>query len=199
MLLYEKRASRKSYKLIAGIDEAGRGPLAGPVVAACVILGKRVFRARIDDSKKLSPPARERAFAEISRSCLVSVGIVDHEAIDNINILRATLLAMRESVLGMGVRPDYLLIDGNMKLRVPIAQECVVGGDGRSLSIAAASIVAKFVRDAIMLKFDKSYPVYGFSFHKGYGTKKHMRALGNFGPCPIHRRSFEPVKTRITT
>jgi ribonuclease HII len=194
MLRYEKRARRKGFKLIVGVDEAGRGPLAGPVVAASVLIGKRLFRERIDDSKKLSPLRRRKAFFEILRNCLVSVGVVDNEAIDKMNILNATVRAMEEAVLGLGMRPDCVLIDGNIRLGLPFHQEGIVRGDSKSISIAAASIVAKVVRDGLMLKFDAAYPQYGFSRHKGYGTRHHISALRLFGPCPIHRKTFEPVK-----
>ncbi len=191
---YEKKARRKGFRLIVGIDEAGRGPLAGPVVAASVLIGKRLFRERIDDSKLLSPLKRQKAFFEILRHCLVSVGIVDNADIDEINILNATKRAMEQAVSGMGIKPDCLLIDGNIKLNLPFHQEGIVKGDSKSVSIAAASIIAKVVRDSLMLKFDVVYPQYGFRYHKGYGTKKHVSALKLFGPCPIHRRTFEPVR-----
>lgn len=199
MFYYEKKARRKGYRLIVGIDEAGRGPLAGPVVAASVLIGKRFFNERIDDSKRLSPVKREKAFFEILRTCLVSVGTVDNAQIDAVNILNATKRAMEKAVLGLGIRPDYLLIDGRMRLNLPIRQEGIIKGDTKSLSIAAASIVAKVVRDAMMLIFDRQYPQYMFGRHKGYCTKKHVFLLRDFGPCPIHRKSFEPVKTRINT
>ena len=194
MLRYERKARRNNFRFIVGIDEAGRGPLAGPVVAASVIIGKRVFTERIDDSKRLSPLRRQKAFFEILRNCLISIGVVDNREIDKINIFNATRRAMELAVSGLGIRPDYLLIDGNMGLNLPFRQECIIKGDSKSISVAAASIVAKFVRDAIMMKFDKRYPRYGFRFHKGYGTKQHIWALRNFGPCPIHRYSFAPVK-----
>ena len=194
MLYYEKKAKKKGFKLIVGIDEAGRGPLAGPVVAAAVLVGKKLFKERIDDSKRLSPLKREKAFFEILRNCLVSVGIVNNKEVDKLNILNATNQAMEQAVLGLGIKPDYLLIDGRMKLNLPFRKECIIRGDSRSISIAAASIVAKVVRDAIMLEFDKIYPQYGFKYHKGYGTRKHFFVLKNFGPCLIHRKSFMPVK-----
>jgi len=194
MFYYEKKTRRKGFKLIAGIDEAGRGPLAGPVVAAAVFIGKALFNERIDDSKKLSPAKREKAFFEILRSCLVSVGSVNHREIDKINILNATRRAMEQAVRGLGIKPDYLLIDGKINLNLPIRKECIIRGDSRSISIAAASIVAKVVRDSMMFEFDRRYPQYGFKFHKGYGTQKHCLLLRSFGPCPIHRKSFMPVK-----
>jgi len=197
MLRYERMARRKGFKFIAGIDEAGRGPLAGPVVAASVLIGKNIFNERIDDSKRLSPLKRQKAFFEILRNCLVSVGIADHEEIDRVNILNATHRAMERAVSGLGVAPDCLLIDGNIRLNTPFYQKGIIRGDSKSISIAAASIVAKVVRDALMLRLDKIYPQYDFRRHKGYGTKKHVSALKNFGPCPIHRKSFGPVKMLI--
>lgn len=193
MLRYERKARRGGFKLVVGIDEAGRGPLAGPVVAASVLIGRRLFRERIDDSKSLSPLKRQKAFFEILRHCLVSVGIVDNAAIDEINILNATKRAMEQAVSRMGIKPDCLLIDGNIKLNLPFHQEGIIRGDSKSVSIAAASIIAKVVRDSLMLKFDAIYPRYGFRYHKGYGTEKHISALKLFGPCPIHRKSFKPV------
>jgi len=196
MLRYERKARKKGFRVIAGIDEAGRGPLAGPVVAASVILGKKRFKARIDDSKKLSRLQRENAFFEILKSSMISVGIVNNKEIDKINILNATRRAMKESALGLGIKLDCVLIDGNIKLDLPCHKECIIRGDSKSLSIAAASIVAKVVRDSIMMGYDKIYPQYGFRYHKGYGTKRHMASLKNFGPCPIHRESFRPVTIR---
>jgi ribonuclease HII len=193
MLHYEKKAKRKGFRFIVGTDEAGRGPLAGPVVAAAVLIGKMKFSERIDDSKKLSPRQRRKAFFEILRSCLVSVGIVEHTDIDTINILNATRQAMKTAILGLGIKPDCVLIDGKIKLDLPFYKECIIKGDSKSLSIAAASIVAKELRDAIMLKYDELYPQYRFKNHKGYGTRRHMQLLKDFGPCPIHRRSFRPV------
>lgn len=194
MLYHEKRARKKGFKFIVGIDEAGRGPLAGPVVAAAVILGKRFFNEEINDSKKLSEIKRKKAFSEILKSCLVAVGIVENTEIDKINILNATRFAMEQAVRGLGVKPDCLLIDGKIELNLPCHKKCIVKGDSKSLSIAAASIVAKVVRDSIMLLYHKTYPQYDFRYHKGYGTRRHFLALRNFGPCPIHRKSFRPVK-----
>jgi len=194
MLYHEKKARAKGYRFIAGVDEAGRGPLAGPVVAASVILGTHSFRERVTDSKVLSPRQRGRAFQEIVRTSLVSVGIVDSGEIDRLNILNATRCAMECAVMGLGVEPDCVLIDGTVTLRLPYYSKCIVRGDSRSLSIAAASIIAKVVRDSIMFELDRSYPQYGFRFHKGYGTVRHLSSLMHFGPCPIHRQSFEPVR-----
>lgn len=170
--------------------------MAGPVVAASVILGKRLFKARIDDSKRLSPAGRERAFFEIVRNCLVSVGVVDNRQIDIINIFNASRLAMKKAVFGLGIKPDCLLVDGKMNLELPYYSEYIIRGDSRSLSVAAASIVAKVTRDHMMIELDEKYPRYGFKRHKGYGTSVHLSALKNLGPCPVHRVSFAPMKSR---
>jgi len=182
--------------LIAGVDEAGRGPLAGPVVAACVILKdlRPKFRNRIDDSKVLSPKARLKAYDEIRKKAFFGVGITDEKKIDSLNIYKATILTMEKAVKGLGVKPDFLLIDGNLKLKVPCKKANIIGGDSKSLSIACASIIAKVTRDRIMDKYHKTYPHYGFKYHKGYGTKRHFEALSEYGPSPIHRMTFRPIK-----
>jgi len=199
MLYHEKRAKRKGHRFIAGVDEAGRGPWAGPVVAASVILGKIKFVQRIDDSKRLSPGQRKKAFPEIVRSSLVGIGIVDNTKIDEINILNATRCAMEGSIMALGVSPDLLLVDGNVKIGLPLKRKNIIKGDSKSLSIAAASIVAKVVRDSYMREFDKQYPVYGFFSHKGYGTRRHRTSLKHYGPCPIHRKTFKPVKQVVVS
>lgn len=177
--------------LSCGIDEAGRGPLAGPVVAGAVIVKKRRFKNRIDDSKCLTPKEREEAFKEIKKKCLIGLGIVDNKVIDRINIFQATRLAMKKALDSLKIKPHFLLVDGNMKLGIPISTRYITGGDGKCLSIACASIVAKVTRDAIMNTYHKRFPVYGFKFNKGYPTKTHRKALTQFGPSPIHRRSFK--------
>ncbi|MCX5686076.1 MAG: ribonuclease HII [Candidatus Omnitrophica bacterium] len=194
LLQHEKRLNSQGLRLIAGIDEAGRGPLAGPVVAGAVILKNFDFKEDIDDSKKLSPKKRERAYREILDHAIVGVGIIDEKTIDRINIYRATIRAMQEAVDNLMTKPEYVLVDGRMKLPTKCPIKCIVGGDSKSLSIAAASIVAKVTRDRIMVKYDSIYPQYGFARHKGYGTKFHMAALEEHGPSPIHRFSFHPVK-----
>ncbi len=194
LLQHEKRLNSRGIKLIVGIDEAGRGPLAGPVVAGAVILKGFDFKEDIDDSKKLSPKKREKAYREIIGKAIVGVGIVDEKTIDRINIYRATIRAMQEAVNNLKAEPEYALVDGRMKLSTKCPIKCIVGGDSKSLSIAAASIVAKVTRDRIMVKYDSIYPQYGFARHKGYGTKFHMAALEEHGPSPIHRFSFQPVK-----
>lgn len=178
----------------AGVDEAGRGPLAGPVVAAAVILPESFAIDGLDDSKKLTHLQRVRILELIVASAVdIAVGVVDHEAIDSINILRASLRAMEIAVNNLGRRPDFLLIDGNQRTSLLIPQETVVKGDSRCCSIAAASIVAKVRRDEIMNEYHEIYPEYNFRSHKGYPTKEHLEAIRKHGPCPIHRRSFRGV------
>ena len=190
LLNQERKAVARGYRFIAGIDEAGRGPLAGPVVAASVILKSYYFKVRIDDSKKLSHLARERAYKEISQKAFIGIGIVPEDAIDSINIYQATMLAMRISILDLDVKPDFLLIDGNMNLSIETEQVAIIRGDQKSLSIACASIVAKVTRDRLLKFYDNIFPGYGFSQHKGYGTKSHISAITRKGLSPIHRRSF---------
>jgi len=195
MLRHEKRARLKGHRLIAGVDEAGRGPLAGPVVAGAVILRDTGFTERIDDSKRLTPAMRQRAFTEILSKAVIGVGIVSERVVDRINIYNATLLAMKEAVSNLKLKPDYVLIDGNVGPRLPMEVLTIPSGDAKSLSIACASIVAKVCRDSIMSFYDTLYPVYDFSSHKGYGTRRHMALIDAHGPSPIHRRSFSPLKS----
>lgn len=178
----------------AGVDEAGRGPLAGPVVAAAVIIVAPEGLPGLNDSKKLTHKKRTTLYGEIIRRQLVGIGFADEKEIDQINILQASLLAMKRAVLDLPVSPAGLLIDGTFTTDLPLAQKAVVSGDAKSASIAAASIVAKVVRDAWMEKMETEYPVYGFAKHKGYGTAQHMEALSAHGVCAIHRRSFDPVR-----
>ena len=194
-LLHESNLQAAGFSLIAGVDEAGRGPLAGPVVAAAVILPAEFRHAVLDDSKKLSARKREAIFLELTTdpSVLWSVAIVEAEEIDRLNIRRATHEAMRRAIGGLSIVPDHALIDGLPVHPFPIAQTALVGGDGLSLSIAAASVIAKVVRDRLMCKMDNLYPDYGFAKHKGYGTALHLDRLQRYGPCPIHRKSFSPV------
>lgn len=218
MLLWERRAFLDGASLIVGVDEAGRGPLAGPVVAAAVMLKPAPlkkfilprYRERVDDSKKMTPPQREKTFLEISRRSLFGVGLKGHRFIDKENIQRATLLAMKEAVSNLikeycrlnnerkeKIKKDIcVLIDGNIKPDLPYRTVPILKGDSKSFSIAAASIVAKVTRDKIMVSYDKIYPLYGFSRHKGYGTRFHLEAIQRYGPCPIHRKSFAPIKER---
>ena len=176
------------------MDEAGRGPLAGPVVAGAVIVKDFHFKERIDDSKKLTAKKREKAYREIFEKCDVGVGIVDEKIIDRINIYQATKRAMQIAILNLKIPPDYVIVDGKMKIATKCPLKCIVGGDSKSISIAAASIIAKVTRDNLMIKYDKIYPQYGFARHKGYGTKYHKAALKDHGPSQIHRFSFRPVR-----
>ena len=177
--------------LICGVDEAGRGPLAGPVAAGAVILPKDCTILYLNDSKKLSEKRREELFLEIREKAVsYSVGIVGPERIDEINILQATYEAMRQAVSGLGVVPDLLLNDAVTIPDLAIPQVPIIKGDAKSVSIAAASILAKVTRDHLMEEYDRQFPQYGFAKHKGYGTAAHVAALREFGPCPIHRRSF---------
>lgn len=182
---------------VAGVDEAGRGPLAGPVVAAAVILDRERVPDGIDDSKKLDGKRRERLCAEIRSVAIVGVGIATVEEIDEINILWATMLAMTRAVEALGVSPGHVLVDGDRVPRWGHASRAVVGGDALCLSIAAASIVAKHERDRMMRDYDLLHPGYGWASNKGYGTPDHRAALDRLGPTPLHRRSFAPVKQLI--
>ncbi len=193
--LHEERLHRRGIRHIAGIDEAGRGPLAGPVVAAAVVLPENPDLPGLRDSKKLTAVQRERLAAIIRAKALgFGIGWVDAQEIDRINILQATFKAMVQAVQSLCTPPEYLLIDGPYQLPLPIPQEGIPGGDQTCASIAAASIVAKVHRDRLMMEYDGLYPVYGFGKHKGYGTAAHCGALEKHGPCPIHRRSFRRVK-----
>ena len=188
---YEKEARSKGIVLVAGMDEAGRGPLAGPVVAAAVILNPENPVYGVDDSKKLSPKKRAALKLEIEEKAIsVGVGIVDVETIDSINILEATKLAMKKAVAQLNPQPELLLIDAVQLKDLPIAQQPIIKGDALSVSIAAASIIAKETRDEMLKAYDELYPEYGFASHKGYGTKQHMDAIRNLGPLPIHRKTF---------
>ncbi len=197
MSLHEHRLIAIGYRQIAGIDEAGRGPLAGPVVAAACILPDEYLLAHLNDSKQLSSEQRDELFAQIiSDSRIVyGIGIISVERIEQINILRATFEAMQESVASLSHKPDYLLIDGNQLPVFNIPKEGIVRGDAVSISIAAASIIAKVTRDRIMVEEAARWPQYGFEQHKGYGTPQHLDAIRRFGPCPLHRMTFEPVKS----
>ena len=198
LLEYEAKAVAKGYENIAGVDEAGRGPLAGPVVAAAVIFPAKIDIAGLDDSKKLSPKKREELFPQIQAEAVAyGVAIVDREVIDKINILQASLLAMKQAVEQLQTVPDLLLIDGNQKIDSTLDQWAVVKGDSKSLSIAAASVLAKVTRDRVMKDYHKLYPQYEFHRHKGYGTKLHRALIEEHGPCPIHRITFKGVSEFI--
>lgn len=182
--------------IVAGLDEAGRGPLAGPVVAAAVILPARLprlLRTELDDSKVLSAKMRETLYAAVTDCATWAVGLADVEEIDRINILRATFAAMGRAVTSLDAAVDCVLVDGNQKPPLPCRCECVVGGDGLSLSIAAASVVAKVTRDRLMIRYAEEYPGYGWETNMGYGTRAHQEALRRLGPSPLHRKSFWPV------
>jgi ribonuclease HII len=196
--LFEELARRQGFCCIAGIDEAGRGALAGPVVAAAVVFPKGVGIPGINDSKKLTPAKRNELFDIILEKALsVGIGSGDHLLIDRVNILQATLVAMKEAVLGISPLPDYLLIDGISKIPIGIHQRTIKKGDSASISIAAASIIAKVTRDRLMVGFDRDYPGYGFAEHKGYGCAAHMAAVARLGPSTIHRKTFRGVKEHV--
>lgn len=177
--------------VVCGVDEAGRGPLAGPVCAAACILPKGFAPDGLNDSKKLSEKQRKRLYAQITEHALAwSVCLIDEQTIDRVNILQATFLAMRGAVEGLSVRPELCLVDGNQDPKLGIRTLTVVHGDARCASVAAASILAKVTRDRLMLEYAAQYPQYGFEKHKGYGTRAHYAAIDAYGPCPIHRRTF---------
>lgn len=191
MLKIENDLYEKGYKLIAGVDEAGRGPLCGPVVAAAVILPENYKIEGVNDSKKLSEKKRELLYDKIiNEAVAVGVGISDVDVIEEVNILNATKMAMKEAISKLSVKPDFVLIDGNQMIDIDIEASTVVSGDAKSESIAAASIIAKVTRDRMLYDYDKVYPEYGFAKHKGYGTKAHIAAIKEYGLTPIHRLSF---------
>ncbi|HQP91316.1 MAG TPA: ribonuclease HII [Candidatus Omnitrophota bacterium] len=199
MLYYEKQAKKNKFSIIIGVDEAGRGPLAGPVVVAAVYLKKFAFKARIDDSKKLTPVLRNKAFKEIIRSGFYGLGVINEGAIDTINISKAIAAATDNAIgaliskikhLDPTVKNTFLLFDGTLSSSFKYPSKEIIGGDGKSISIAAASIIAKVSRDHIMNIYGRIWPEYGFSRHKGYGTRQHIKNIKHFGICPIHRRTF---------
>lgn len=193
---YEKEIFSLGYELIGGVDEAGRGPLAGPVVAAVVILPKNANIRGINDSKKLTSNTREK-FCKIISNIAIDwgIGIVNEKEIDEINILQATYLAMKKAINSLKIKPHYLLVDGHEIPHIDILQKPIIKGDQVSISIQAASILAKVIRDRIMIEYDKEFPQYGFAKHKGYGTPLHIESIKKYGICKIHRRSFEPIKS----
>lgn len=191
MNVFESKAREGGYRAVAGVDEAGRGPLAGPVVAAAVILPPGYEHPGINDSKKLSSRQRERLYAIIQHDAVsIGVGLSEAPLIDRVNILQATLLAMKEAVLELFPPPDFLLIDGLNRIDLATPQEAIIRGDSQSISIAAASIIAKVSRDRLMEMYHRQFPQYNFLRNKGYGTKEHRAAIVKFGRCKIHRRSF---------
>ena len=198
MLRYEKDLYSKGTFLIAGVDEVGRGPLAGPVVAAAVILPKNCKIKGLNDSKKIPKKNHEEIFQAVKDNALaIGIGIMDNHVIDKVNIYEATKLAMKEAISQLEPQSEHLLIDA-MKLDLPISQTSIIKGDANSLSIAAASIVAKVTRDKIMADYDQEFPGYDFSQNAGYGTAKHLEGIDKHGITPIHRTSFEPIKTIVS-
>ena len=195
--LFEGKLIKQGFSPVVGIDEAGRGTLAGPVFAAAVILPQKFRIDGLDDSKKLSPFKREKLYKIIKDQALCfAVSYVGEKQIDKINILNASLLAMKKALLKLSVSPKFVLVDGNKKIPgIEIPQRCVIGGDGISASIAAASVLAKVERDRYMIRLHKKFPDYGFDAHKGYGTKAHIKAIYEFGPHNCHRMTFEPVRS----
>jgi ribonuclease HII len=192
---FEKMYYRRGYRRIAGVDEVGRGPLAGPVVAAAVILSRDGIGERLFDSKKISSKKREHLYKTIFAEAQgVGIGIIGQEEIDRINILQATLKAMALAIENLSTPPDFILIDGSQGLRLPISQKPIRKGDQLCNSIAAASIIAKVTRDRMMLECHQKYPQYNFAKHKGYGTKEHRKAIEKFGICELHRKTFRGVK-----
>jgi len=199
MSVRERELRQQGFCAVAGVDEAGRGPLAGPVFAAACILPERTLFEHLNDSKQLTADTREELFAKITThpGVVYSVASASVPEIDRYNILKATFLAMRRAVRGLTQAPDYLLIDGNQAPAFEMPVQAIVEGDGRSISIAAASILAKVTRDRWMIQCDAKWPSYGFKQHKGYGTEAHLAALQEKGPCPIHRKTFDPVKSHL--
>lgn len=193
LLQHDQSFLDQGFLSLAGVDEAGRGPLAGPVVASAVIVRDFCFSSRIDDSKKMSAAARLEAYGEIFEKSVVGIGVVECWTIDQINIHQASLKAMQEAVMALRQTPDCILVDGLKTPALPFKQFAVVDGDALSFSIACASIIAKVTRDRMMDYYHELYPQYGFEKHRGYGTPQHMKALKSYGPCRIHRKSFEPV------
>lgn len=197
MMKYERDLKAEGFNLIAGIDEVGRGPLAGPVIAAAVILPDAFYLPGINDSKQLTEQKREEYFEIIMKEAVsVGIGIITADEIDQINIYEATKKAMNLAINNSSTFPDYCLIDA-MKLTLPIPQTSIVKGDAKSVSIAAASIVAKVTRDRMMKEYSNQYPYYHFEKNMGYGTKEHLVSLNTYGPCPIHRKTFAPIKDMI--
>lgn len=194
LFAFDDEFRRQGYAVIAGIDEAGRGCLAGPVVAACVSFREKIIIDGIRDSKKLTAEHRERLFQEILENAFVGIGIVNETLIDRVNIFKATKIAMTEAFFNLGKEIDLLLIDAISLPEIKKPQRAIVKGDQKSALIASASIVAKVTRDKIMANYHEIYPHYGFNRHKGYATKEHIDAIRRFGPCPIHRKSFSPVR-----
>lgn len=191
MMKYENEAYLKGYKIVCGVDEAGRGPLCGPVVVGAVILAKDMYIEGVNDSKKLTAKKRDKLYDQITENAIAwSVGMSDVDIIEKVNILNATRLAMKQAIEKLKIVPDYALIDAVKNLQIKMEYNSIIKGDSLSQSIAAASIIAKVTRDRMMLKYDQMYPEYNFASNKGYGTKEHIDAIKKYGLCPIHRPSF---------
>jgi len=197
--VFESRVLAKMSGPVAGVDEAGRGPLAGPVVAAAVILDRKRIPSGLDDSKKMTPAGREEAYARIMECAVVGVGEASVDEIDLVNIRQATHLAMARAVRALGIAPAFALVDGNDAPALPCRCDTIIGGDARSVSIAAASIVAKVTRDRMMIALHEEHPGYSWLTNKGYGSPEHLMALARLGPCVHHRRSFAPVRDVLAT
>lgn len=199
LLVIENELYNEGYRLIAGVDEAGRGPLAGPVMAAACILPRQFDLPGLDDSKKIAEKKRVLLAAQIKEQAMsFSIGSATSKEIDLLNILKATKIAMKRALDNLSCKPEFVLIDGREGLDMQLSHRTVIGGDGLSASIAAASILAKVARDELMFEMHQIYPEYGFDQHKGYCTRLHLQILEKYGPCPIHRRSFSPVKELIS-
>lgn len=196
LTVYETLAREQGFSTIAGVDEAGRGPLAGPVVAAACIIPPHTYIPGVNDSKKMSPQQRADVFKRLTEdpSIYYGIGVISHQIIDSINIYQATIQAMLQAVDNLAREPDLLLVDGMNLKHHTICSQKIIRGDALSQSIAAASVIAKVTRDTLMQESHEQWPHYGFEQHKGYGTPQHLAAIRSYGPCPIHRRSFSPVK-----
>lgn len=198
MYVYERATVAAGHMLVAGVDEAGRGPLAGPVAVAAVILPQEAHLPRINDSKKLSAAVREELFTQIVAIAIsYHVALIDAETIDRMNILQATRMGMYEAIAALTPAPDEVLVDAVELPKLSMPSQSIIKGDAKSVSIAAASILAKVTRDHLMEQYDTEYPHYGFAKHKGYGTQEHIDAIRKYGVCPIHRKSFEPIRSML--
>ena len=198
MYTYERAAIEAGHLIVAGVDEAGRGPLAGPVAVAAVVLPMECHLSRLNDSKKLSYAVREELFAQITEQALsYHISLIDAETIDRMNILQATRMGMYEAIAALAPAPDEVLIDAVELPKLSMSSKSIIKGDAKSASIAAASILAKVTRDHLMEQYDTEYPHYGFAKHKGYGTQEHIDAIHKYGDCPIHRKSFEPIRSML--
>ena len=198
MYVYERAAIATGHAFVAGVDEAGRGPLAGPVAVAAVILPQERYLARLNDSKKLSHTVREELFTQVTEQAIsYHISLIDVETIDRINILQATRMGMYEAIASLSPVPQEVLIDAVELPNLSIPSQSIIKGDAKSASIAAASILAKVTRDRLMEAYDERYPNYGFAKHKGYGTREHIEAIQRYGICSLHRKSFEPIRSML--